>query len=159
MFALRRLSPGPAQSFPMKKLIPPTMATEKPPVIGFMTVALQNLLRLQTLDFEQTSARGSKAQVAELRNQIPSFILDRYDRLRARDKKALAIVLNCTCTACHMRQPTGKMAALIRGEEIQACDSCGRYLLLPELAGTMLAASARAVHAGARGMASSRVAR
>ena len=104
--------------------------TEPAGPISFMNLALQNLLRLQSIEFEEVPGKNAKAQAAELRIQIPTAILDSYDRQRARDRKAIAVVLNSTCTACHMRQPIGKMASLMRGQEIQACDSCGRYLLL-----------------------------
>jgi hypothetical protein len=30
-----------------------------------------------------------------------------------------------------MRQPIGKITTLMRDEDIQLCDSCGRYLYLP----------------------------
>jgi rRNA maturation protein Nop10 len=114
----------------MKQALPVHQETQKTPLISFMTVGLQNLLRLQALEFDEVSGQNSRRQATELRSQIPTYILDRYDRLRAREKKAIAVVLNSTCTACHMRQPIGKIAALMRGEEIQVCDSCGRYLLL-----------------------------
>ncbi len=137
----------------MRKLIPTHHQSDEAEPISLMTLALQNLLRLQTIEFDEAPGRNAKSQAAELRSRIPVSMLDRYDRLRERDKKAIAIVLNSACTACHMRQPIGKMAALMRGEELQACDSCGRYLLLSaplQAPGTEAMPSAVTAHYGMR---------
>jgi hypothetical protein len=51
----------------------------------------------------------------------------------ARNKKAVAVVRNRTCTSCRMTLPIGTIAMLMRDEDIQICGSCGRYLhLAPE---------------------------
>ena len=68
---------------------------------------------------------------AELRAKIPAPILGHYDRLLARGKKGVAIVSNQVCTGCHMSVPIGVITMLMRGEDIQLCDTCGRYLYLP----------------------------
>ena len=96
-----------------------------------MNALLQNLLNLQALEFGDVVPTNLDAQTAELRAQIPAPILGHYDRLRARDKKGLAAIRNQVCTGCHMRQPLAKIAVLKRDEDIQLCDTCGRYLYLP----------------------------
>lgn len=95
-----------------------------------MNALLQNLLKLQALEFS-SSPEKSETEINELRTQIPAQILGHYDRLRIRGKKGVALVRNHTCTGCYMRQPIGKITTLMRGEDIQLCDSCGRYLYLP----------------------------
>jgi predicted nucleic acid-binding Zn-ribbon protein len=97
-----------------------------------MNAVLQNLLKLQALEFGEIAGKGVEFQTASLRGQIPQPILGHYDRLRARDKKGVALVRNQVCTGCHMRQPIGTITVLMRGEDIQLCDSCGRYLYLEE---------------------------
>ena len=97
-----------------------------------MNNVLQNLLKLQTLEFGEAGGKNVDAQAAELRGHIPQPILDHYDRLRARDKKGVAIVRNQSCTGCHMRVPIGQITVLMRGEDIQLCETCGRYLCLPD---------------------------
>ena len=101
-----------------------------------MNIILQNLLKLQALEFGEGRGKDFDAQVAELRSAIPQPILGHYDRLRARDKKGLAIVRNQSCTGCHMRVPIGQITVLMRGEDIQLCETCGRYLCLPDPAET-----------------------
>ena len=99
-----------------------------------MNAVLQNLVKLQALEFGEVAGKSVESQTAALRGQIPPPILGHYDRLRARDKKGVALVRNQVCTGCHMRQPIGTITVLMRGEDLQLCDSCGRYLFLDEQA-------------------------
>lgn len=96
-----------------------------------MNDVLQNLLKLQALEFGEVTAKNVDAQAGELRGKIPEPILGHYDRLRARKKKGVALVRNQSCAGCHMRVPIGQITVLMRGEDIQLCESCGRYLFLP----------------------------
>ncbi len=97
-----------------------------------MNELLQNLLKLQSLEFGETAEKNAAAVIADLRAKIPLQILGHYDRLRARDKKGLAAVRNQVCTACHMQVPLGVVATIMHGTDIQLCGNCGRYLYLPE---------------------------
>ena len=97
-----------------------------------MNNILQNLLKLQALEFGETTEKNVAARAAELRGKLPETILGHYDRLRVRGKKGLAIVRNQVCSGCHMRVPIGQINVLMRGEDIQLCESCGRYLCLPD---------------------------
>jgi len=97
-----------------------------------MNELLQNLVRLQSLEFEKPTEKTTDPAIAELRAKIPSQILGHYDRLVARGKKGLAAVRDQVCTGCHMRQPIGVVSTLMHDTDIQLCDSCGRYLYLAE---------------------------
>jgi predicted nucleic acid-binding Zn-ribbon protein len=100
-----------------------------------MNELMQNLLKLQTLEFSQTKDKSTAALIAEMREKIPPQILAHYDRLRVRGKKGLAAVQNQVCTGCHMRLPLGVIMTLKHDQDIQLCDNCGRYLYLaPEAA-------------------------
>ena len=94
-----------------------------------MNTIVQNLLKLQALEFGN---EGGKERVEELRGKVPTPILGHYDRLVARGKRGVAIVRNQVCTGCHMKVPIGQITVLMRGEDIQLCESCGRYLYLPD---------------------------
>ncbi len=96
-----------------------------------MNAVIQTLLKIQALEFSEVPDINSKTQIQELRTQVPTQILAHYDRLRIRDKKGVALVRNKSCTGCHMLQPIGIITVLMRDEDIQLCDSCGRYLFLP----------------------------
>src|ERR1700743_215977 len=93
-----------------------------------MNATIQTLLKLQTIEFGDEKA--SEKQIAGLRAEIPEPILGHYNRLRARDKKGVAVVRNQVCSGCHMRLPIGVITTLMQDRDIQLCDSCGRYLYL-----------------------------
>ena len=97
-----------------------------------MNEIIQNLVKLQALEFGEISSKTLASQVAELRTLIPQAILGHYDRLAVRGKKALAVVRNQVCSGCHMRLPIGTINTMLQGHDLQLCDTCGRYLYLPE---------------------------
>lgn len=93
---------------------------------------LTNLLKLQALEFNETRQKNVEAQMTQLRGSIPAQILGHYNRLVARGKKGVAVVRNQVCTGCHMQLPIGTINTLMQGQDIQLCDTCGRYLYLPD---------------------------
>ena len=97
-----------------------------------MKELLQNLIQLQTLESSGVKDKSAEASLAELRAKIPSQIIAHYDRLVARGKKGLAAVRGQVCSGCHMQVPLGVVMTLKRGQDIQLCESCGRYLYLAE---------------------------
>lgn len=115
-----------------------------------MNAILQNLLKLQTLEFGGVSGKGVESQIAELRGLIPQPILGHYDRLRVRGKKGLTVVRNQVCTGCYMHVPIGQITVLMRDEDIQLCESCGRYLYLPDPAEPQPEEPAKAAKADAK---------
>jgi predicted nucleic acid-binding Zn-ribbon protein len=97
-----------------------------------MNDLLTNLLKLQALDFSETAEKNAEALREELRSRVPQPVLGHYDRLVARGKKGIAMVRNQVCTGCHMRLPIGTINTLMQDQDIQLCDTCGRYLVLAE---------------------------
>ena len=97
-----------------------------------MNEPLQYLIKLQSLEFEKNTDKAAEPAIAELRGKIPSQILGHYDRLVAHGKKGLAAVRDQVCTGCHMHLPIGVITTLMRDDDIQLCDNCGRYLYLAE---------------------------
>jgi len=97
-----------------------------------MNEIIRNLVKLQALEFGEISSKSLASQLAELRTLIPQAILGHYDRLAVRGKKALAVVRNQVCSGCHMRLPIGTINTMLQGHDLQLCDTCGRYLYLPE---------------------------
>src|SRR2546428_13674581 len=95
-----------------------------------MNGILQNLLKLQGLDFGEQPKNASQA--AALRAAIPQSMLQQYERLRARGKKGIAVVRNRVCSNCRMQVPIAVVATLMRGTVAQVCGNCGRYLCLPD---------------------------
>ena len=99
-----------------------------------MNELIQNLLQLQTLEFSETPDDNSATMIAALRTKIPAQMARHYDRFRERGKKGLVVVNDQVCAGCHMRLPLGVIMTLKRGQDIQLCGSCGRYLYLPDQA-------------------------
>jgi predicted nucleic acid-binding Zn-ribbon protein len=97
-----------------------------------MNELLQNLVELQSLEFTGVKNKNVESSLAKLRGKIPPQILGHYDRLVAHGKKGLAAVRDQVCTGCHMHLPIGVVTTLMRDDDIQLCDNCGRYLYLPE---------------------------
>jgi hypothetical protein len=104
-----------------------------------MKELLQSLIQLQSLEFVGDEKGNREADMAKLRAKIPSQILAHSDRLVARGKKGLAAVRGQVCSGCHMQVPLGVVMTLKHGEDIQLCESCGRYLYLPPAVETKVA--------------------
>jgi len=101
---------------------------------GYMNELLQNLIKLQAIEFEETTEKKSGTTIAELRGNIPPQILGHYDRLVAQGKKGVTAIRGQVCSSCHISVPIGTITTLKRGEDIQLCENCGRYLYLPPTA-------------------------
>lgn len=97
-----------------------------------MKQLIENLLELQSLEFDGQTGAGTAERIGALRAEIPTQILGHYDRLLARGKKGVAIVRRQICSECHMQVPRNTVLTLMHGEDIQICENCGRYLCLPE---------------------------
>jgi predicted nucleic acid-binding Zn-ribbon protein len=102
--------------------------TFRPP----MNELMQNLLKLQALEFNEPAEPGMETCIAELRAKIPAPVLGHYDRLGARGKKGVAAIRNQVCTGCHVQVPRGTVLTLMHDDDIQICENCGRYLYLSE---------------------------
>ena len=99
-----------------------------------MNELLQNLIRLQALEFEETTEKNAGATIAELRGKIPPQILGHYDRLVAKGKKGVTAIRGQICTGCHMQVPLAAVMTIKHGTDIQLCENCGRYLYLLDAA-------------------------
>jgi predicted nucleic acid-binding Zn-ribbon protein len=97
-----------------------------------MNELMRILIELQSLEFEETIQPDVEARIAKLRAKIPGPVLSHYDRLGDQGKKGVALLLNQTCTGCHMRVPVAVVFDLKHAEDVCLCDNCGRYLYLPE---------------------------
>jgi len=99
-----------------------------------MNDIIKILLQLQTLEINGHAAPDQEKKCAELRAKVPPPILAHYDRLVARGKKGVALIRNqSSCSACHISVPRNVVLTLMHNSDVQLCESCGRYLYLPEL--------------------------
>jgi predicted nucleic acid-binding Zn-ribbon protein len=95
-----------------------------------MKELIQNLLKLQDLEFADLGDSKTDAAISELRQAIPLPIIEHYDRLTDQGKKGVAAVRHQVCMGCHMRIPIGAVITLMHDTDIQVCENCGRYLYL-----------------------------
>jgi predicted nucleic acid-binding Zn-ribbon protein len=93
---------------------------------------IENLLKLQAIEFGGAAGAATEKPRAELRAKIPLPILSHYDKLMARGKKGVAVIKGQTCGECHVQVPRNTVLILMHGTDIQLCANCGRYLCLPE---------------------------
>ena len=98
-----------------------------------MKALLQNLVKLQSFESGADASPNLNGVLADLRAKIPAQVLGHYDRLVAHGKKGVAALHGQVCGGCHMQVPLGVVLTLRRGDDLQLCENCGRYLyLLPE---------------------------
>ena len=97
-----------------------------------MKIIIENLLKLQTIQFDGKPGADTEKQLAELRSHVPGQIIGHYDRLVARGKKGVAVIKGQTCGVCHVQVPRNTVLTLMNGTDIQICENCGRYLCLQE---------------------------
>ena len=93
---------------------------------------IENLLKLQAIEFGGAARTETEKPRIGLRAKIPAQILGHYDRLRARGKMGVAVIKGQTCGECHVQVPRNTVLTLMHGDDIQICENCGRYLCLPE---------------------------
>jgi predicted nucleic acid-binding Zn-ribbon protein len=98
-----------------------------------MIGVLESLLTAQNTRLgHRTLTPEQEKEVARLCADAPAGLLQRFERLVSRGKKAVATVRSGVCSECHLRLPSGTLAALAYTTEIHYCDNCGRMLYLPQ---------------------------
>lgn len=111
---------------------------------------IRALQQLHVLEDEITELKPKQdpkpettALIEALRAKVPPTVLGHHDRMRVRGKRSLAEVRNGVCAGCHTSVAVGTVNILRRGEDIQLCGNCGRYLFIsPETAAQESAAAA-----------------
>ena len=69
-------------------------------------------------------------QVARSSVLTSPSLLKRYDQVRQKRRgQGLAVVSGGTCQACHMMLPPQLYNTILRGESIETCPSCLRFLI------------------------------
>jgi len=92
---------------------------------------VESLLAMQKIELQRILTPAEEAEKQGLRAKVPAGVLEKFDRLAGRGKKAVAIVRSGVCCECHLRLSFGTLASLAYTTEIHYCDNCGRFLYLP----------------------------
>jgi predicted nucleic acid-binding Zn-ribbon protein len=70
-------------------------------------------------------------QRERLASDMPSDLLDRYERIRAtRHGVGAAALVNGTCQGCHTKLPATEVERIKREGGLQRCENCGRILVV-----------------------------
>ncbi len=69
-------------------------------------------------------------KVVEMEESLPAPIRSRYNRLAKRYPRVVAPVIRGTCYGCFVSVATAVSSDAGRNEEIEYCESCGRFLYL-----------------------------
>jgi len=79
------------------------------------------------------AGKSIAAEIASLRNLLPTSILAHHDSLRVRGKPSIAPVSRGVCGGCHLALPRGRVADLRREpDNLNVCDNCGVFIYLAE---------------------------
>lgn len=92
--------------------------------------------RLEELKASHEKTSDVTALMESLRANISVTVLLNHDRLRARGRWSVAEVRNGVCCGCHMAMATGNLHELRHRQQLQKCESCGRYSYLFEESGS-----------------------
>lgn len=108
----------------------------------FFDDTIKRLIELNRLEDRMRELKASREKTSDvtalmesLRANISVTVLLNHDRLRARGKWSVAEVRNGVCCGCHMAVATGNLHQLRHRQQLQKCESCGRYSYLLEESG------------------------
>ena len=78
----------------------------------------------------ETKLSTLRGQRAGLSPDIKASLLKRYDQVRQKRRgQGLAVASGGTCQACHMMLPPQLFNTILRGESIETCPACLRFLI------------------------------
>lgn len=93
-----------------------------------LDLMIEEAHEVEKLGFNLTNYEELKKARQELAQSISKPLLARYERLRAKLKRAIVPVKNDICLGCSLRQPTSRGARGREDEQIFTCENCGRML-------------------------------
>ncbi len=93
-----------------------------------LDLMIEEAVEVEKLGFSVTGYNELKKAREELAHVISKPLLFRYERLRAKLKRAIVPVKNDVCLGCFLRQPTSLGAKGREDDQIFTCENCGRML-------------------------------
>lgn len=80
---------------------------------------------------EKSNARLAELEnaVEQVKSEVPEEFMSRYQRIaRARDGVAMAVVVDHSCGACHVRLRPQLLAEIRSNRQVVLCENCSRIL-------------------------------
>jgi hypothetical protein len=93
-----------------------------------LDLMMEEAEEVEKLGFDVTGYNELQTARNELASTISKPLLSRYERLRAKLKRAVVPVKNDICLGCFLRQPTSRGARGREEDMIFTCENCGRML-------------------------------
>jgi len=101
---------------------------EKLVALQDLDLMIEETDEVEKLGFSTTGVDELKKAREDLSSQIDRPLLARYERLRAKLKRAVVPVKNDVCLGCFLRQPTSRSVYGREDDQIFTCENCGRIL-------------------------------
>lgn len=76
----------------------------------------------------EISTEEKLQRILKLRQLIPEQIISHYDRFVKAGKVPVVGVRNGVCLGCFVRLASGSHQRLIRQDDLNLCENCGRYI-------------------------------
>jgi len=99
-----------------------------------ITTALRRLGELELERGPLASALSpleKQGEIQRLRGLLPVSILEHHDRLLQRGHLSIAVVRHGACPVCRERLPRTRLARRQTHPDLDVCDHCGVFLVLP----------------------------
>ena len=84
--------------------------------------------REKELGFNMEQQDALETARRDLATKVGPELIDQYDKLHERYRRAIVPVKNNVCLACFLKQPTQYSTEMM--DEIRTCDHCSRILYL-----------------------------
>jgi predicted nucleic acid-binding Zn-ribbon protein len=77
---------------------------------------------------KEMSTEEKLKRILKLRQLIPETILGHFDRFVKAGKVPIVVVRNGVCHGCFVRLSSGAHQKLVRQDDLNLCENCGRYI-------------------------------
>lgn len=93
-----------------------------------VTSYLKELSQIESKQTKGLSAEERIKRSVKLRQLIPEPVLNHYDRFVKAGKTPVASVRGGVCQGCYVRLSSGALQKLMRQDDLNLCENCGRYI-------------------------------
>ena len=95
-----------------------------------VTSYLKELAELESpsRNSKELSTEDKLKRILKLRQLIPEPVCGHYDRVKNGGKVPIVAVRNGVCQGCFVRLSSGAYQQLVRQDDLNICENCGRYI-------------------------------
>ncbi|RKL62740.1 hypothetical protein DXT63_09810 [Thermoanaerobacteraceae bacterium SP2] len=107
-----------------------TLSAEKQEIVIMKREYNQKRLKtLEEIDKINLELERVNEEKKQLKNNISSELLDKYEKVKKQKKEPVAFILNGKCSGCRMDVSVMVIREVNRHESLVYCESCGRILI------------------------------